>query len=181
MTPSVSSYSKISKILHWLTAILVVIAFYDGLGGNESRVYLPARDATRQLHETLGIAVLALLVLRVIWRAFDERPVKPESSRMMALAAKSVQFTLYVLLLAVPLTAVLGAWFEGHAVTLLSGVVLNSPFQSSHDLGVNLSNVHVFLANAILWVAGLHALAALYHHYVLKDDVLKSMLPDWFK
>lgn len=180
-TPSVSSYSNVSKILHWLTAILVVAAYFYGLGGNESRVYLPARDATRQLHETLGLAVFGLLVLRLLWRAFDRRPELQEANLMMALAAKAVHLLLYFLLISVPLTAVFGAWLEGHPITLLSGLVFESPMQASHDIGVILSDIHVWLANAILWVAGLHALAALYHHYVLNDDVLKSMLPDWFK
>ena len=85
-------------------------------------------------------------------------------------------FALYVLLFLVPLTAITGAWLEGHPLTWLGGDV--SPWlAASHDLGAQLAKIHGWLGDAILWVAGLHALAALYHHFVLKDGVLRSMVP----
>lgn len=180
-TPTGTSYSKTSKILHWLTAILVVVTYFYGMGGGETRVYSPTRAASLQLHETLGVAVFVLAIARLIWRTFETRPALPKVSPIMIYTAKAVQALLYILLLAVPLTAVLGAWLEGHSVTLLGGLSINSPYPVAHDLGVSISNLHVWLGNAILWVAGLHGLAALYHHFVLKDDVLKSMLPNWFR
>jgi cytochrome b561 len=50
----------------------------------------------------------------------------------------------------------------------------------SHDTGARIATLHTWLGDAILWLAGIHALAALYHHVVLKDDVLAAMLPRWF-
>jgi len=50
----------------------------------------------------------------------------------------------------------------------------------SHDLGVTIAEIHTLLGDAILWVAGLHAAAGIYHHVVLKDGVLVSMIPSWF-
>jgi cytochrome b561 len=47
-------------------------------------------------------------------------------------------------------------------------------------VGVEIAALHTWLGDAILWLAGFHALAALYHHIMLKDDVLASMLPRWF-
>ena len=177
MEPTISRYSSPTQVLHWLTAILVLVAFIYGPGGSEEHVYSTARDSGRQLHETLGLCVLALVVLRVLWRTVDRRPVPPSVPRWMSLTAGAVQAALYVLLFAVPLTAICGAWLEGHALTLLSGVSVPSPFAVSHELGAEIAEVHTWLGDTILWLAGAHALAGLFHHYVLKDGVLRSMLP----
>jgi len=176
---SLVRYGNVAQAIHWVTAILVLIAFLYGPGGSEERVYSPARDFDRQLHETLGICVFGLVVMRVLWRMVDSQPDPPQVSRWMGLAAKAVQRALYLLLFALPLTAIAGAWLEGHPLTLLGGVEIAPLLGLSHDLGAKIATLHTWLGDAILWLAGLHALAALYHHFVLKDGVLASMLPRW--
>lgn len=170
-------YSNAAQMFHWVTAILVLAAFIYGPGGSELRVYLPQRDFDRQLHETLGLAVFAIVVLRLLWRLVDTRPEAPQVSRWMGMAATAVQVALYFLLLALPLTAIAGAWLEGHPLTLLAGFRIAPPIAPSHALGATIATVHTWLGDAIMWLAGLHALAALYHHFVEKDGVLASMLP----
>lgn len=174
-----SRYGAVAQALHWLTAILVLIAFIYGPGGSEQRVYAPARDAERQLHETLGVAVFVLAVLRALWRSIDRRPEAEPAARWMGVAARLVQGLLYLLLFAVPLTAALGAWLEGHPLTLLRGVEIQSPLPMFHALGLNFASAHPLLADTMMWTAGLHAAASLFHHLVLKDGVLASMLPSW--
>lgn len=175
----IARYSGPAQILHWLTAALVLLAFIYGPGGSEERVYATARDFERQLHETLGLCVLTLVVVRILWRAADKQPESPAVPRWMRLTAWVVQAALYVLLFAVPLTAIGGAWLEGHALTLLGGAVVPPLVSKSHALGANLAELHTWLGDAILWVAGAHAAAGLFHHFVLKDDVLRAMLPRW--
>lgn len=169
-------YSGLAMAFHWLTAILVLVAFIYGPGGSEERVYAHARDFDRQLHETLGLTVLLLSILRVAWRAFDRQPEPEPVARWMGLLAKAVQGLLYLLLFVVPLTAITGAWLQGHPLTWLGGEI--GPWIGpSHGVGDTLAEIHGWLGDVILWVAGLHAAAALYHHFVLKDGVLRSMLP----
>ena len=174
----VARYSSVAQALHWATAVLVLIAFIYGPGGSEQRVYSTARDFDRQLHETLGLCVFALVAMRVVWRMFDARP-DPGASPWMAILAKVTHWALYVLLFAIPLTAITGAWLEGHPVTLLAGIEVPPGLPLAHDLGATIANIHTWLGDTILWVAGLHALAALYHQFVLGDNVLASMLPRW--
>jgi cytochrome b561 len=174
---SVVRYGRVAQAFHWVTAILVVAAYIYGPGGSEQRVYSPVRDFERQLHETLGMCVFALVVMRVLWRTIDVHPEPPQVPRWMGVAAKAAHYALYLLLVSLPLTAISGAWLEGHPLTLLAGVEI-APFSALyHDAGATIATVHTWLGDAILWVAGLHALAALYHHIVLKDGVLASMLP----
>lgn len=176
---SLTRFGNVAQAFHWLTAILVLLAFIFGPEGSEQRVYLPTHDFERQLHETLGLCVLALVVLRLLWRMLDTRPEPEPLARWMALSSKAVQAGLYVLLFAVPLTAITGAWLEGHPLTLLGGVQIASLIGLSHATGVTIAEIHTWLGDAILWLAGLHALAAIYHQLVLKDGVLLSMLPRW--
>jgi cytochrome b561 len=176
---SYTRYGTVAQAFHWAIALLVLIAFIYGPGGSEQRVYSPARDFDRQLHETLGMCVFALVVMRILWRFVDTRPEPPHLPRWMDLSAKAVQGALYLLLFALPITAIAGAWLEGHPLTLLAGVEVRPLIETSHDAGVTLASIHTWLGDAILWLAGVHALAGLYHHFVLKDGVLASMLPRW--
>jgi cytochrome b561 len=170
-------YSAPTKAIHWLTAVLVLTAFIYGPGGSEERIYSAARDFDRQLHETLGVCVLALVLVRVLWRFVDRHPEPPPLARWMGLAAIIVRVTLYVLLFAVPLTGLSGAWLEGHPLTLLGPLAVPPPLPRLHALGSGIADVHSWLGDVIIWVAGVHAAAGLFHHYVLKDGMLLSMLP----
>jgi cytochrome b561 len=170
-------FGAAAQLFHWATAILVVTAFVYGPGGSEERVYSLARDADRQLHETLGVAVFTLVLLRLAWRAFDARPEHPPMPTWMRLASALTHGILYILLLALPLTAICGAWLEGHPLTLLGNVRIGPLLAESHALGSTIASVHTWLGDTIMWVAGAHAVAALYHHFVRRDGVLRSMLP----
>ena len=172
-------FGKFTQAIHWVTAILVLAAFIYGPGGSEQRVYAASRDLGRQIHETLGLCVFALLVVRVLWRLVDQRPQPEDLPRWMALSAKALQGGLYLLLIAVPMTAIMGAWLEGHPLTLIAGVTIGPWVTLSHDTGASISEIHTLLGDAIVWLAGFHAVAALYHHFILKDRVLVSMLPRW--
>jgi cytochrome b561 len=77
----------------------------------------------------------------------------------------------------VPLTAISGAWLEGHPLTFLGQVRVGPLLPEVHNLGKAIASIHTWLGDAILWIAGVHAVAALYHHFVLRDRVLRSMLP----
>lgn len=180
MSEARARYGSIAQAFHWATAILVVLAYTYGPGGSEQRVYSVARNFDRQLHETLGVCVFALAVMRLLWRSVDDRPDHPNVPRWMDIAAKVVQWSLYALLLALPTTAIAGAWLEGHPLTLLAGIEVPPLVGLSHDVGATIATIHTWLGDAILWLAGFHALAALYHYVILKDGVLASMLPRWF-
>jgi cytochrome b561 len=177
---SATHYGSIAQLLHWCTAILVVVAFLYGPGGPEQRVYSSVHEFDRRLHETLGLCVFALTLVRLLWRVIDTRPETPPVSRWMTVMATAAQRMLYLLLLALPLTAVAGAWLEGHPLTLVAGGEIPPLLGTSHDAGSAIAPVHKWLGDAVMWLAGFHALAALFHHVVLKDNVLTTMLPRWF-
>lgn len=176
-------YDPLSRAFHWITAVAVTVAFILGPGGF-GRLMRNGVDPASRLdivwHESLGLLVLTLTVVRLIWVA--ARPAAPrfEMSPLMHGVAKLVQWLMWVLLLALPLTALLALGGEGHPLTVLGGVrvdqmpwIANNPVAHWADWG----DVHGLLGDTIMWLAGLHAVAALFHHFILKDGVLASMLP----
>jgi cytochrome b561 len=170
-------YGAVAQAFHWLTAILVVAAYFMGPGGSEQRVYSAAADFTRQTHETLGVTVFALVLVRLLWRLADTAPEDPPMNPWMRYSAKLVHVVFYILLIAAPVSAILGAWLEGHPLTLWGFGNIDPMLSRVHDVGLSLAALHPILGDVILWVAGLHAVAALFHHFFLRDSVLLSMLP----
>jgi len=179
MKPVDQRYGAVAQALHWIMAIVVLVAFIYGPGGSERRVYSAARDADRQLHEALGLTVFALAFLRLAWRAMSRRPDPPMISRWMDLASKVVQGLLYALFFVLPVTAITGAWLEGHPLTLPAGIQAGPWLAENHAWGARLATLHGWLGDTIMWLAGAHALAAIFHHVALRDGVLVSMLPRW--
>jgi cytochrome b561 len=170
-------YSAPAQLFHWVTAALVIAAYIVSPGGTETRIYSPAADFERSLHELLGMSVFVLTLLRVIWRAKYPPPMSPEMPRWMERGAKLGHWAIYALLVLVPLTSISGAWLEGHPLTLLGLGNIQPWMPPSRPLGLWLSNLHGWLGNVLIWLAGFHAAAALYHHFWRRDTVLRSMLP----
>ncbi len=176
-------YDLPSRAFHWVTAIVVSIAFIlgpEGFGRLMRQGIDPATRSDIVWHESLGILVLMLTLMRLLWVAL--RPAAPQISmkRWMQTMGKIVHLALWALLLALPLTAVLALGSEAHPLTLLGGVrvdqmplIANSAIAKLADWG----DVHGFLGDAIMALAGLHAAAAIFHRVVLKDGVLATMLP----
>lgn len=164
-------YGAVAQAIHWLTAILVLAAWlvagtWEG-GHPEMKV----------LHETLGLSVFTLVILRILWRGIDRRPAELPGNRYLAFLARLFHWALYALLLLVPLSAIVGSWLEGHALTVY-GIGTIGPFlATSRATGHQILTVHQLLGDAILIVAGLHAAAAIFHAIILRDRTLNRMLP----
>jgi cytochrome b561 len=170
-------YGAVAQALHWVTALLVMAAYFMGPGGSEQRVYSSALDFTRQTHETLGLAVFVIVLVRLLWRFVDTAPEDPPTNPWMRYSAKLVHLLLYGLLIATPGSAIVGAWLEGHPVMLWGFGNIGPMLSPVHELGLSLAALHTTLGDIILWVAGLHAVAALFHHFFLHDGVFLAMVP----
>jgi cytochrome b561 len=172
-------YGIMAQLLHWLTVVLVGTAYIVSPGGREERIYSAAFDFARQTHETVGIVVFALVLLRVSWRLLEPAPRPAPMAPWMRYSASATHLALYALLLAIPLTAIVGAWLEAHPLTIFGIGNVEPMLPQNHNLGQSIAHIHTILGNVIIWLAGLHAAAALFHHFVLRDDTLRSMLPEW--
>jgi cytochrome b561 len=176
MSDRMAGYSFASRALHWLTALLVLAAFVLSVGGPEVRVFAEANKGLLTLHESLGIAVFATTLFRLAHRRWARPPDPVSMPVWMHQAALATRLLLYFLLVFLPLSAIVGSWIEGHALSLYFVGAIASPWTTSPELGQSILSVHKLAGDAIMWLAGIHAAAALFHHFILNDNVLRSML-----
>lgn len=182
MSTTHTHYDTLSRAFHWLTALAVIAAFILGPEHFGREMHQGLDPATRWdivWHEALGITVAALTLLRLLWVAVRPKAPQFDMPNWMHSLSKLTQLALWALLLITPATAMLALGSEGYPLTLPTGIRVNdmpviaqSALASMADWG----DVHKFLGDAILWLSGLHAVAAIWHHRVLKDGVLLSML-----
>ncbi len=173
-------YSLLSRGFHWVTALLVLVAFLVSVGGPESRIYSQQNSFSLGLHELLGLTVFILTALRLVARIFDPPPPAVEMPGWMHSLSRLVHWVLFTLLIITPLSAIWAVWAEGHALTPLGLGTLSPMIAKAADFGSTLADIHGLLGDAIMWVAGLHGAAALYHHFWLRDAVLTAMVP-WLR
>lgn len=171
-------YGAIPQLIHWLTAIFVIAGWLLGTFGDD----LPkgaAHEFGMLTHMTLGEGVVLLLVLRLAWRLANPPP-PPEAApfgRLVEAAAKLSPVALYALLLVVPFFGVLVQLKRGHPLPFLGYWEFASPWPADRSMARTLVAIHEYLADALLILAGIHAGAALLHHWLWRDRTLLRMLP----
>lgn len=170
-------YSSWLRHLHWLIALFVTGA----LVLIEIKGWFPRGSASRTAvkwgHMQFGVAVLLLMLPRLFVRLRTEvPPITPPLPRWQAAMSKLVHLVLYVLAFALPLLGVAMMFVAGKPWNLL-GIPLPVAAVPDGALARQLHDLHETAGNVFLWVAIAHALVAVFHRYVQRDDTLQRMLP----
>jgi cytochrome b561 len=139
----------------------------------------PPQEWALWTHMILGESVMLFLIARLIWRIADPPPpLEPTRfGRALATASKLGHSMLYALLLAVPFVGIVVQLKRGNPLPIFGVWTFASPWPADRATAPSVLEVHELLANALLILAGLHAAAALVHHYVLRNRTLLRMLP----
>lgn len=172
-------FDAMSIFLHWFVAIaIVLLAAVEILRGELPKGSF-LREALKAVHEPVGTVVLAVVFVRLAWRSLHRPPAMPAAMRPWEIAAaKAVHVLLYALMLAIPLTGLAYTLARGRPVDFgLFRIAYPLDAAVGRQAARSLRTVHELLGQAVLAVAFVHAAAALWHHYVRKDDVLARMLP----
>lgn len=171
-------YGAIPQFVHWLTALCVICGFLLGQFGGVFPKGSP-RAIALVVHMTLGQCVVALLLVRFLWRQFNAPPpLEPTPlGKLTEVAARLSHFTLYGLLLAVPLLGIIVQLKRGHELPIFAVWYVHSPWPVDRNLARSILSLHRTLADALLILAGIHAGAALIHHWIWRDRTLSRMLP----
>ncbi|MGH8294794.1 MAG: cytochrome b [Steroidobacteraceae bacterium] len=167
-------YDGITIILHWLTAALVVVLWTLG----QTIDFFPkgpSKIDARSVHILLGVTLGIVLLARITWRAGAGRRLPLAGARWPGIAAKAVHYGLYALLGATVVLGIFNAWQRGDV--LFNVYTIQKLVPGDVALKRTLEWLHADCADLVLIVAGLHAAAALAHHYLLRDRVLRRMLP----
>jgi cytochrome b561 len=168
-------YTRTAIALHWLIAVLVILQFAWGWWMQEipKQPVGPRVDAFN-LHKSVGITILALMVLRILWRIGHRPPPLPPMPPWQAQAARITHVALYALLVIQPLSGYLGSEFSGYPVKYY-GMTLPSWAGTDAVLKEALSGVHLVTSWTIVVVVGLHVAGALKHALVDRDGLLSRM------
>ena len=169
------SYGGVAIALHWLAVVLLLLVYPLALWMGD----LPKGAEKAQVlvwHQSAGFLILALTVLRIVWRKAYGAPAHEMNTPMEKLAVL-VQIALYVLLLAVPVLGWMTLSAGGHPVTFMGVLSLPDVLTKNHALHEQLGDIHQFLAYSMLGLIALHVAGALKHQFVLHDEVLQRMAP----
>lgn len=170
-------YGSISIGLHWST-LLILIGVYACI--NLADLYPKGsgpREALKTWHFMLGLTVLVLVALRLVNRLVGGRPVvSPPLAQWQRRLASVIHMALYALMFAMPILGWLLLSAAGKPVPFF-GAHLPALVSENKDLAGQLKEVHETIGTIGYFLIGAHALAALFHHYVTRDNTLVRMLP----
>lgn len=170
-------WGSVSKLLHWLIVVLIIVMGYLGLTMVDLPIS-PHKIATYALHKSIGLTLLALVALRLLWRLYVGAPVDvPGTPRWQRIAATSMHWALYALLLVTPISGWIVNSAAGFPLQWFGMVNLPALVARDHDLHERMAAVHEFLFWTLVTLAVLHAIAAIYHHVFQRDATLARMLP----
>lgn len=174
---TIARWGSLSQLFHWVIVVLIVTQIV--LAGIEQDLPLGMKKlAVLARHKSVGITILALATLRLVWRFMNPTPALPNTLKPYErLLAKATHFLIYVLLFAIPLTGWMMSSARNFPVSWFNLVQLPDLVGPNRPLYEVLHTTHAILARTLVCVVILHILAALKHHFILKDDVLRRMLP----
>jgi cytochrome b561 len=172
---SATRYDNVTIALHWATAGLMVAQFL--LAEFWDFFPRPAHHLMVVTHMSCGLILTAVLALRLVWRRKFGRHLPPAGLGSLDRVAKAMHHALYTLLAAEIPLGFLTRWTDNQALSFF-GLLIPSPLgHFSRTTGWVVDQIHDYVAWTIIILAAIHAAAALFHHYLWKDGVLRRMLP----
>lgn len=171
------TYGSISKFFHWTLALLIIGLFVLGLWMMELSYYDSWYQTAPHYHKSLGILVALAMVLRLVWRWINPKPKAIVSHKPWEVWLSAImQWLLYLLIFIILATGYLIPTADGRSIEVFNWFVvpaLGAFVENQEDVA---GFIHYWVAIGVMALSGLHALAALKHHFLDKDATLKRML-----
>ena len=164
-------YSKRTAIVHWLTLLLLVAAWFLGESVHDARHDGAATIAGYMIHAMVGASVLLLTLLRLFFRSKDGTP-PPVGNTPMDKLAKGIHYLLYALLVLLPLSGSMQVLTSDVSKALLAGDAALLPKKFD---GVPAHEVHEVLVTVLIVLVVVHVLGALKHQLIMKDGLMERM------
>jgi cytochrome b561 len=174
-------YTRSIIILHWVTLFLIFVAL--GLALYRDYALPDVGDQIHawlmSMHMSVGLVIWILTACRMVVRSTSSTPSSLSTSPAIAILERSVHYLLYACLFVVPLIGLASAWVRGRPFSFFGIVSIPSPLATEwkSPTGKLLEHLHMDAAYIFLALASLHALAALYHHAIIRDEALSRITP----
>lgn len=175
MANTVKQYNRTAKLLHWLSALLIICLFALGLWMVELNYYSEWYKLAPHWHKSVGLCLFAVTLFRLLWKTGTKSP-EIEGQTWEKVTAKLVHHLLYLLLFALFISGYMISSADGRAIAVFNWFSipgLGSVIENQEDIA---GQVHYYLAVTVIGLACVHALAALKHHFINKDNTLSKML-----
>ncbi len=171
-----SGYGLVSILIHWISALLILFLFGLGTYMVDLSYYDDWYHKGPELHVSLGLVVLLLMLVRIVWRIANPTLVELTAKRAQNLAAKLVKIGLYLFIFVVLISGYLITTAEGQPASMFN--LLKFPVLIELEAGnVDLAGeLHEYFAWGIIALVVLHVLGALMHHFVMRDKTLVRMI-----
>jgi len=169
-----AKYDGVAKTLHWIVALFMIVMLT--FGWTLGDLPLDEKIQTLVIHSSLGVSVFLLMIARLLWRRGHTPPALPEGMpSWQVTASKFSHHGLYFFVILQPLLGLGQSMYADFAVSPFGLVNVNVGVNESlHEIFHELHEINAMILIALIL---LHLAAALYHHFVQKDTVLKRMLP----
>ena len=173
--PHSERYTSVAIALHWLIAIVVIVQFNWGWWMQDIPKLPPgARVDAFNMHKSIGLTLLALMVLRLVWRWRHPAPPLPAMPAWQRRLAHANHWVLYVALFIMPVAGYLGSVFSGYPVKYF-GMTLPAWGPKDESLKNLCSTVHLATSFVLFFAVALHVAAALKHALIDRDGLLSRM------
>ncbi|RAU47324.1 cytochrome b [Pseudomonas sp. RIT412] len=171
-------FSYRARWLHWVMAVLIVLAYALILSRSQFARGSDIRTFVVQSHFWVGLVVLVMAFYRVAERRRHSPPaITPPLEGALRLAATLSHYALYAFLFAQPLLGLFTVLLERGALPVpLTSLSIPAPFAIAKETAENLEHYHVLLGTIFYYVIGLHVVAAVWHHFVRRDNTVKRMV-----
>lgn len=170
-----SSYGTVQVYLHWLSALAVFGLFALGFWMVDLNYYSSWYKTAPHIHKSIGLLLLFATLFRIVWKLSQPKVEALSNNKLEALAGHVAHIALYALLLVVMTSGYLISTADGRGIDIFNWVTIPSLGELFADQEDIAGIVHEYAAYTIIALALLHALAALKHHFINKDQTLTRM------
>ena len=168
-------FSLSMRLFHWAMAALIISMLAAGL--LMVRSLEPWQLTILTVHKAFGVVAALLVIARLVNRFFHQIPALPNDlSNLQKFVAKASHWLLYLLLFAMPISGYLMQYFAARPIEVFGWFRLPAALNVDIQTYAVFRELHGWLAVALIALVALHVAAALHHHFIRKDNVLKSML-----
>jgi cytochrome b561 len=169
------SYGSVAKFFHWLIFLLVFVMIVGGFFlDNVPKEY---KGVIYNLHKLTGLLILSLMLLRLVWRWVNVKPALPnDMPRWQRISSRVIHELLYLLIIAMPIAGWVGSSSAGKPPHI-GDIAFGLPIAKNEELIDTAFTMHGLIAYGIIALVCVHVAAALFHHYIRKDNTLRRMLP----
>ncbi|MFA5678431.1 MAG: cytochrome b [Pseudomonas sp.] len=172
-----AGYGLVAIVLHWLVALTVIGLAILGLWMVDLSYYSPYYRSAPFWHKSVGLALFAVLVFRLLWRSFNPRPAHLSNHKRWEVnSAALVHGLLYLMLFVIVTSGYLISTETGQGISFFGWFEVPALVTGLTAQADRAGQVHYWVAIGVLGLAALHALGALKHHFLDRDDTLRRML-----